>query len=222
MPVILAIHMACAPIMELEIGMTDMTAAWSIWSDLHHQHGFAIGHHLNGSAVPEALALYETELGMGLPEDLRELWLIADGQVDSFGISDPAPGSIISPVFGSYDMMSVKASMDAYRGWSEVLRDFGKSMNDGITVRAGDPVHPDYWRPGWIPFAIDGGGNHYAVDMDPAAGGTLGQVILMGPDEDERRVLGTGLAAWFVETAARRPEINDEAELPLGYFDMEP
>lgn len=54
-----------------------------------------------------------------------------------------------------------------------------------------------YTHAAWWPFAEDGGGNHLMVDLDPPAGGTLGQVIVAGPDEDERRVLAPGLGAYL-------------------------
>ena len=59
------------------------------------------------------------------------------------------------------------------------------------------------------------------VDMAPDEGGTNGQVILMGPDKDERRVLGTGIAAWLIETARQDLTLEDKADAPLAYFDME-
>ncbi len=201
--------------------MTGMTTAWAIWTQFHKTHGFAIEHFLNAPATEADLDAIETETGYRLPDDLRALWRCADGQPGSYGIASPAPGSVISPVFGSYDFMPCADALAAYRGWSEVLEQQGDSMHDEITCRDGDPVQQAYWIPGWLPFAIDGGGNSYAVDMAPREGGTYGQVILMGPDEDERRVLATGIAAWLTDTARQAPPLDDEADAPLAYFDME-
>lgn len=201
--------------------MTGMTTAWAAWTQFHAGRGFAIEHFLNPPAPEADLAAIETETGYRLPDDLRELWRRADGQPDSYRIASPAPGTVISPVFGSYDFMACAAALAAYRDWTEVLEEYGDTMNDGITRREGDPVQAAYWIPGWLPFAIDGGGNFYAVDMAPDEGGTYGQVILMGPDEDERRVLGTGIAAWLTKTVQHAPPLDDEAEPPLAHFDME-
>lgn len=33
------------------------------------------------------------------------------------------------------------------------------------------------WHPGWVPFAEDGGGNLFCLDLAPGAGGVSGQVI---------------------------------------------
>jgi len=52
-------------------------------------------------------------------------------------------------------------------------------------------------RAPWWPLAEDGGGNHLMVDLDPPPGGTVGQVLVAGPDEDERRVLAPGVGAYL-------------------------
>jgi cell wall assembly regulator SMI1 len=50
-------------------------------------------------------------------------------------------------------------------------------------------VKPLYTCADWIPFATDGGGNSLAADLAPAPGGTAGQVIVIGSEEDLRWVL---------------------------------
>ncbi len=58
-----------------------------------------------------------------------------------------------------------------------------------------------------MPFSLDGGGNSYAIDLSPAPGGEYGQVILIGSDEDERRVLASSLAELLAR-ATRNLDIN--------------
>ncbi len=90
-----------------------------------------------------------------------------------------------------------------------------------ITPRAGDPpVAREYWRRGWFPFAIDGGGNAYAVDLSPVPGGTYGQIILTGSDEDERRVLAPSLTAFLIEAAKCDP-VWEEGDGPVRFFEIE-
>jgi len=66
-----------------------------------------------------------------------------------------------------------------------------------ITVRDGDFVRAHSLNKNWIPLAYDWGGNYIGIDMDPPKGGKLGQVILYGPDEEERRVLGSCIGGFF-------------------------
>jgi hypothetical protein len=66
-----------------------------------------------------------------------------------------------------------------------------------VTVRPGHPVRRESRVPGWWPPAGDGGGNQLVVDTDPPDGGTVGQIVVAGPDEDERRVLAPGIAEYL-------------------------
>ena len=201
--------------------MIDFTEAWATWRQFHNDHGFVIDQFLHPPATNTDLDAIEADIGFELPDDLRSLWRYADGQLNSIGIESTGTGTVISPVFGSYDFMPSASALAAYHQWLQIHEEHGTSMDDGITRREGNPVHAAYWIPGWLPFAIDGGGNSYAVDLSPAFGGTYGQVILIGPDEDERRVLAATIAEWLIETARRAPPLNNEAEAPLAYFDME-
>lgn len=187
--------------------------------------GFRADAHLRPPATPLALAAAEKEIGFALPDDLRALYLEADGQSDPFEITDPSPGTLVMPFFGAYDFVPLDRALDEYRTWMGVYEDRGDDFNAMITVRGGDPVHREYWRPGWFPFAIDGGGNAYAVDLSPPPGGAYGQVILIGPDEDERRVLAPSLGEFLLKASRLRdPRIDrapPEDHSPWASFDAE-
>jgi hypothetical protein len=78
-----------------------------------------------------------------------------------------------------------------------------------------DPAHPGRVRqvlaaPGWIPFAEDGSGNFLAVDMDPAAGGTVGQLIEAGSDQWFEKCWVAGSLTEYLQGAIERIT----AELP--------
>ncbi|GME74129.1 unnamed protein product [Ambrosiozyma monospora] len=49
----------------------------------------------------------------------------------------------------------------------------------------------------WIPFAADGSGYNYCLDLDPTAEGSMGQVITMADDNFERNLLGTSFKDYF-------------------------
>ena len=173
--------------------------AFQAWLAFLAALGFRADAHLNPPATPEAIARAEAAIGFRLPDDLRALYLRADGQRDTIAIADPAPGRLVMPLFGEFEFVPLEKALLDYKGWKQIYDDEGGSatFNAGITVRSGDPVHAEYWRPGWFPFANDGSGNAYAVDLSPAPGGRYGQVILIGPDEYERRVLAPSLAEFF-------------------------
>ncbi|HEY5721939.1 MAG TPA: SMI1/KNR4 family protein [Allosphingosinicella sp.] len=191
--------------------------------------GFRADSHLHPPATLEAIAAVEQEIGFALPDDLRGLYLKADGQKDPFEIRDPSPGTLVMPFFGGYDFVPLERALSEYRNWMEVYEEGGAgsdaSFHDMVTVRSGDPVHREYWRPGWFPFAVDGGGNAYAVDLSPAPGGQYGQVILIGSDEDERRVLAPSLGAFLLKASRlQNPRIErapPEDHSPWASFDAE-
>jgi cell wall assembly regulator SMI1 len=126
-------------------------------------------------------------------------------------------------LFGGYEFVPLAKALRDYRVWEGVLEDWsaGDDPNAFITLRAGDPpVAREYWRRGWFPFAIDGGGNAYAVDLSPVEGGTWGQIIVIGGDEDERRVLAPGLTAFLLAAAQCEPVWEDD-DGPMRFFEIE-
>ncbi len=103
-------------------------------------------------------------------------------------------------LFGS-QMLSVAEIMQEWRGWREVEADgmnescaeFMKSSPEGV-------VKPMYTNARWIPLTRDGGGNHMGLDFDPDVGGTHGQMIAFGADEDTKHLLAPTFA-MFAEKA---------------------
>jgi cell wall assembly regulator SMI1 len=137
---------------------------------------------------------------------VRQLYRFANGQRDSRGLVLPK-GSVMVPFFGQYRFVSTQEAARDYRGWQDIRDEsgaqFAEDFNGVITVRDGDPVLREYWHPGWLPIAVDGGGNHYGIDLSPAPGGRVGQVILFGPDEDERRVLAPDVISFLTARMTR-------------------
>lgn len=92
----------------------------------------------------------------------------------------------------------------SWRGWKPIHDDPQNEelqYSEYITVREGHPVRRLYYHPAWFPVAKDGGGNAWAIDLDPPAGGVRGQIIQMRPDEDERRVIANSLTELFFGAA---------------------
>jgi len=204
-------------------------AVFDAYCDFHMGRGFAVRHFLNPPASVAEIAAAEDAIGFALPEDLKALWRRTDGQPDPSRINNPAPGTVVCPLFGQYNFTSVAKSLLIYKGWRDIYEDagdqFDENFNDVIVVRGSDPVAHEYWRPGWVPFTIDGGGNSYAVDLSPPEGGTYGQVIVIGPDEDLRRVLAPSLTALIEAVIAQAPTLDQsmlaDKTCPLVYFDSE-
>ncbi|WP_342250397.1 SMI1/KNR4 family protein [Sphingomonas sp. OTU376] len=201
----------------------DFKSAFDAWLVFLNDLGFVAEAQLNPPATRAAIMAVEAEIGFRLPDDLRELYLRADGQKRFHAPIDPTPGTIVTPLFGGYEFASLSRALDDYRTWVDVIDEWGDESdpNEWITLRAGDPpVAREYFRRGWFPFAIDGGGNAYAVDLAPVPGGSHGQIIVIGSDEDERQVLAPGLTAFLVAAAQCEP-VWEEGDGPLRFFEIE-
>ncbi|MCL4714065.1 MAG: SMI1/KNR4 family protein [Hyphomonadaceae bacterium] len=176
--------------------------AFDHWCETLRAAGFAVGSFLNAPATDATIDSLQAQIGFDLPNDLRALYLRADGQTPPFGLTDPFPGEVVLPFFGTYDFISTERALGAYEQWKQIFDEagdqFSYNFDEFCTVRDGDPVIKAYWQPGWLPFSIDGGGNSYAVDLSPPSNGSYGQVILIGPDEDERRVLAPSLCEFLI------------------------
>jgi cell wall assembly regulator SMI1 len=192
-------------------------AALLAWLAFLSSLGVDMRSHVYPPASAARIAAAEAGIGHAFPEDLRALYRFADGQLSPEETERCHPGAAGAAFFGEYEFFPLADALGSYRAWAEVSAELGASADQGITARAGDPVHAEYWRPGWFPFASDGGGNFYAVDLSPAPGGSYGQVIVIGRDEDERRVLAPSLSAFLAQAAARRPPISDREERWISF-----
>lgn len=139
----------------------------------------------------DALAAFERQVGRTFPDDLKALYRLHDGQTGAVN-TGPFFGLTFLPLAQAQaHWASWKALVDEYSVEEmKQASEFCKSAKPGA-------VKDVYASPYWIPFAYDYGGNHLGVDLDPAARGTLGQVINFGRDEEERFVLAGSMGDFF-------------------------
>ncbi|THF69187.1 hypothetical protein E7T06_12995 [Deinococcus sp. Arct2-2] len=64
-----------------------------------------------------------------------------------------------------------------------------------------DGVEQVWWHSAWWSFERDGGGNGTALDLQPAPGGQLGQVIGIDHETADRPLLATGVASYLNDVA---------------------
>jgi cell wall assembly regulator SMI1 len=207
-------------------------AHWAAWLAALEKRGVAAHSLLRPPATEEAIVALEAVIGARLPVDVRSLYRLADGQNDVLNLAALPRGKLSAPIFGGYEFNSLDRFASEWTSWREIrnqstpeeLEDFHSS----IDVRSGDPIKKLYTHSLWMPFATDGGGNSLALDLDPAPGGTRGQIIIIGSDEDERRVLAPSLSAFL---AALTPLLEvgrltigapDDDDRPVVFFDIEP
>ncbi|MGE8468367.1 MAG: SMI1/KNR4 family protein [Pseudomonas putida] len=143
-----------------------------------------------------AITEFEREVGRALPESLKDLYRLHDGQKGAVN-AGPFYGLNFLPLAGARSHWeSWKSIVDE---WSPAEMTEASAFSSSATPGA---VQALYANPYWIPFAYDYGGNHLGVDLDPGARGTVGQVINFGSDEEEKFVVASSVAAfmeWLVD-----------------------
>jgi cell wall assembly regulator SMI1 len=128
----------------------------------------------------------ESRLGVSLPAQFIESYSHHDGQK---GDCDFIPDG-----YGTFYLLTLRDIPREWRLWNE-LTDSGEFDHQEATPDEG--VAEDWWNRGWIPFASNGGGDHLCIDLAPAKGGKVGQVIKMQHDDSDRKLLAPSFAAWL-------------------------
>ncbi|WP_171165916.1 ankyrin repeat domain-containing protein [Streptomyces sp. I05A-00742] len=117
-----------------------------------------------GGADPAEITTAEAALGVRLPAGFRA-YLRLFGGADGLDIAE-------------YDGLSLRDALSRWQGLEKLRTGgvFAASVPKDAEADNGY-VRFAWWHPGWLPFAQDGGGNLFCIDLDPAERGTVGQVI---------------------------------------------
>lgn len=144
---------------------------------------------LHKGATQRQFQKLESHLKLTLPKDFKESYAIHDGQDDCDFIPDD---------YGSFYLLPLQDIPAEWDLWNDMVE---SGEFEDLSTRPGKGVVAGWWNAGWVPFASDGGGDFLCVDLAPADGGTIGQVIKMQHDSDERPVVAASFAAWLQQLA---------------------
>lgn len=204
---------------------------WSQWIEALEARGFTVRELLRPGATEVDVTMLEQVTGLQLPCEIRAIYQTCNGQRlypnlrrVREGLEAPWPPNGAGP-FAFYEFLSTQDAAVAWRSWSNLDEQQGPGgmadMAEFVEVSEPAKVKQAYWLPGWLPFATDGGGNSLAFDLDPEPQGCIGQVIIIGPDEDHRRVLAPSISAFIgrlhTEYAAGRFEVAQQGDGALTY-----
>jgi len=205
--------------------MTPLETVLTAWIAFHAELGVDMEAYLMPPATETQIIAVEEQIGYRLPEDLRELYKIANGQLsmfdDDISLSDAGSGQRWAPMFGHYDFLPLEKALQQYEFYLEMYtsdKEFTTKYyqaNPDKTyepivweVREGDSVDEAGWNPKWFTFA-GSDANYYSVDMDPPHGGAPGQVVLHGADEHVLQVVGQSVTD-MMEQAITHISVDDE------------
>jgi cell wall assembly regulator SMI1 len=140
---------------------------------------------LRPGADAGAVAAAEEAIGLALPAEVRESYLLHDGS--DFGILP-----------WGYSLLSLFEVVKTCRMWQGIL---AEGHWDGAVSEPKGPIKRVHWNPRWVPVAENGGGDYQCLDLDPAVGGSAGQVIDFSHEVGPLCVLAGGFTDWLVSYA---------------------
>lgn len=173
---------------------------------------------LHPGASEEELVQAESALGVPLPEDFKASYRIHNGGGSAFLAGGMRRGRL-GPL---------KDVVQAWSGFQVFESDWAEAEPSflGLPLSQRPPIQPVWYHPRLIPFANDESGQYWCLDLDPAPGGHLGQVIFWDHENGPGHVLfpnfETLLSQWADDLEAdkyysvgldleRRKERREEA-----------
>ena len=138
---------------------------------------------LNPPATDATISLIEEKIGIKLPMDFIHCLKVHDGQKGKQ-----------EGLFSGLEFLSSTRILAEWMVWQRL---FENGDFDGFQVQSGAGIQPVWWNPRWIPFTYNGMGDHLCLDLDPASGGQVGQVIAIWHDDGARKKKADNFAQWF-------------------------
>lgn len=142
---------------------------------------------LNPGATEDEILVAEMALGFRFPEDFRASLKRHNGQANNHTLIGMGP------------LLSTEDIVSQWTIWKELLDD---DTFDDVHSDPDPGVKAVWWNLRWIPITYDGAGDHDCIDMDPAEGGTVGQIIEMWHDDSGRPLRSPSFLAWLTACAS--------------------
>ncbi len=133
----------------------------------------------------------EKRLGVTLPADYRESLLIHDGQRRQGNHFFGARHSLLP-------LAAIPGEWDALRA---LRADVSQLLEQSIEADPG--VRSSWFRDGWIPIAAADARDVVCLDLDPAEGGTRGQLVQYFGDWERRERVASSFEEWLDRWATK-------------------
>jgi cell wall assembly regulator SMI1 len=140
---------------------------------------------------------------------MEQSYKIHDGcWVAMFGFGDNY-GGVLS---------SLQAIEDDWLRWQKVSQECG--FESTIAEPKG-PIKPQQWNPRWLPVTDACNGNAFCIDLDPAPGGTLGQIFWYDRVYGPIQVIAGGFGEWLEQYAVNLESGNFEFDSDGEFIDRQ-
>jgi cell wall assembly regulator SMI1 len=144
---------------------------------------------LQPGASDSAIEAVENALSIQFPDDVKASYRIHNGQSDSdYGL-----------MVDAQEFLSLERIQAEWSVWKGLL-DKG-SFEGGSDPDQG--IRADWYNAKWIPLTSDGCGDNYCLDLAPAEGGNVGQIIMMVHDDVDRQFLAPSFRSWLEDYATK-------------------
>jgi cell wall assembly regulator SMI1 len=141
---------------------------------------------LGKPAKDAKIAQLEKKLSVKLPAEAIDIYRRHDGQ------------TMGPPIAGDWKFLSLK-SVEIQWEIQKKLLDDGAFAS--ATATAKGPVRPLWWNAKWIPVTFNGSGDLQCIDLDPADGGKIGQIVVYRHDHELRECIAESFVAWLDDLA---------------------
>ena len=139
-------------------------------------------------ATAEQIAAAEAARGRPLPADVRESYRVHNG-TSNWSLPH------------NCDMLPVGDLAACHASQRDTFASY--EQNGSVEAEAVEgPIKPVRWAETRIQIGANGGGDGIQIDLGPAAGGTVGQVIWFDHEHGPRRVLAPSWAAFLAQVVA--------------------
>jgi cell wall assembly regulator SMI1 len=157
--------------------------------------------------VPEdKLESLESQLGFALPEEFKASYRVHDGLGESKLLRLETHQYDQYQVYGIlhktvWEWLPLEAIAPAYTQTLDIYKDIfpeaAFKQVEAVTTLKG-PVKSQHWNERWIPFqTLNGADIVTYLDLDPAEGGRVGQVIQQDMEACHQEVVASSLAEWL-------------------------
>ena len=122
----------------------------------------------------EDIESLESKLGINLPEEFKLFYQWKNGQSTNK----------VKPLWYNRNLMNIEEVLETWTCMNELLA-------------LGEFEQPNWWDPHWIPFAENGAGDYYVLDLVGSFGGTPGQVIEFWNGDVDRNIYFASFSKWL-------------------------
>lgn len=149
---------------------------------------------LGSPVTADDLALAGRVVG-DLPPEYVALLRIHDG-VDSAQYG--------TGIFGGFVLRSLAGALADRDSWRQAYDDLRRDYDIDASMQAPAGVRQAWWHAGWLPVAVNADDPRTTVflDLDPAPGGTRGQLVRHVVENDALVLICGGVGAWLEQIAA--------------------